>query len=1000
MAAYTSNFPSWSGLESLLSATQAFQSSATYTQAKDSMASLMGYLRSSSSSSSISSNSATLYFSGGVSAYLSGYNFGTTSAVITSISVTDGNASVYLGGPFTIDVGTGALLGDITSITYSGYGYYESASGRLPLDGSPPEFTSSSSTVPTTLGNVSLSSTGSSTFSAGIVTTTYNTASISDTAGHSAQLSGLNYTHSENVDDITDQVQLFHDMLAGDDTANGSSGADELRGFAGNDTLDGKAGADTMAGGIGNDTYVVENSADAVTEAAGEGLDLIQSSISFTLPDHVEKLTLTGSSSINATGNGADNQLTGNSANNTLEGTAGNDTLDGGSGTDTARYSGNRADYLITAVGNGYTIADGVADRDGTDSLSGIEKLLFADVTSMNLGSNNLPTLTAPSAPTFADTGANDSFIAASGALAGSDLDVGPLSYGITGGTLNGGVVSITGSYGTLEVTSASGAWSYTPSDAALEALTSSATDSFSVTVSDGSATASATLTVNLAGADDAAFFAASSASIAENIPSGSVVYTAVVVDPDTQYAPGFILGGTDAAAFDIDATTGAVSIKASPDYETKSSYSFSVTATDPANNLSIAQNMSLTVQDVVTSRYTLLGTGANFIDFHVPYGNLSLDGQEIVFKGNSGVDTVFVGTDALSLDFTQAGLGIDRIYLSGHWADYAKSYNGSVVSLTRATGGSEFLRVISGDSLVFADGTVSVASALNFLKGVAAEPVPSGKATMIFPVAIAEGTSNTIRAVVLDASGETLALARPGLDLTIKGSSGTDIVYVAPGSTMDATQLGLGQDTLYLAGHYGDYTGGYAGSVATLTRSVEGYVETVKFLGGTTTAFDNIVFGDGSTRSVDILDHLKGGAIPLLTGEVTPQTTVAKSLISGTAGDDMLVGSVWGNLLDGGTGTDALTGLSGSDIFVLGPGYGGGIPSLADTFSDFEHGIDMIGLTGGLGFADLTISQGNGTDTAAGNTVIGTNSGEYLAVLLNTSASTITALDFQLLGV
>lgn len=1000
MAAYTSNFSSWSSIESLFAAAQEYESSASYTAAKDSLTSLLGYLNVTPNSSSGTSNSATLYYANGVTAYISGYNFGTTSAVVTSMTVTNGSVTISLGGSISINTSTGAMAGAITSMSYSGFGYYESASGQIPLDGTTAVMTSWSSTVPTSLGSVTLSATGTASVSGGTTTYVFSSATFTDNAGHSLQLTGLDYRTSVQVSSSLNGLEALHGMLAGNDTVNGGTGAQELQAFAGNDTLDGKAGADTMAGGTGDDTYVVDNSGDVVVETTGEGLDLVQSSVSFSLPDNVEKLTLSGTSSINATGNAADNQLTGNSGNNTFEAAAGNDTLDGGSGTDTARYSGNRADYLITAVSNAYTIADSVSGRDGTDTVTGIEKLLFADVTSMNLGSNNLPTLAVPPAPTFADTSANDNFGPASGTLAGSDLDAGPLTYGVTGGTLNSGVTVKTGSYGSLAVTASSGTWTYTPDAAAIEALKTTATESFTVTVSDGSATASATLTVNLTGADDAAFFAASSASIAENIPSGSVVYTAIVTDPDTLHTFSYSLGGTDANGFDIDANTGAISIMASPDFETKASYNFTVTAADAANSLSIAQNIVLTVQDVVTSRYTLLGTGANFTDFHVPHANLSLDGQEIVFKGNSGVDTVYVGSDAVSVDFTQAGLGIDRVYLAGHWADYAKSYSGSVVNLTRTTGGSEFLRVISGDSLVFADGTVSVASALNFLKGVAAEPVPSGETTMTVPVAIAEGTSNTVRAVVLDASGETLALARPGLDLTIKGGSGTDIVYVAPGSTMDATQLGLGQDTLYLGGHYGDYTGGYAGSVATLTRSVEGYVETVKFLGGTTTAFDNIVFGDGSTRSVDILDHLKGGAIPLLTGEVTPQTPVAKLLVSGTAGDDMLVGSIWGNLLDGGTGTDALTGLSGSDIFVLGPGYGGGIPSLADSFSDFEHGIDMIGLTGGLSFADLTISQGNGTDTAAGNTVIGTNSGEYLAVLLNTSASTITALDFQLLGV
>lgn len=1000
MATYTSNFSSWSGIESLFAAAQEYQSSASYTAAKDSLTSLLGYLYVTPTSSSGTSNSATLYYANGVTAYLSGYNFGTTSAVVTYMTVTNGSVSISLGGSVSVNTSTGAMAGAITSLNYSGFGYYESASGQIPLDGTTAVMTSWSSTVPTSLGSVTFSATGTASVSGGTTTYVFSSATFTDNTGHSLQLTGLDYRTSVPVSSSLNGLEALHGMLAGNDTVNGGTYDQELWAFAGNDTLDGKAGADTMAGGTGDDTYVVDNSGDVVVEATGEGLDLIQSSVSLALPDNVEKLALSGTSSINATGNAADNQLTGNSGNNTLEGAAGNDTLAGGSGTDTARYSGNRGDYLITAVGNAYTIADSVSGRDGTDTLTGIEKLLFADVTSMNLGSNNLPTLAVPPAPTFADTSANDNFSSASGTLAGSDLDAGPLTYGVTGGTLNSGVTVKTGSYGSLAVTAGSGTWTYTPDDAAIEALKTTATESFTVTVSDGTAAASATLTVNLTGADDAAFFAASSASIAENIPSGSVVHIATVIDPDTLHTFNYSLGGTDANAFDINANTGAISIKASPDFETKSSYNFTVTAADPANNLSIAQSILLTVQDVVTSRYTVLGTGVNFVDFHVPYGNLSLDGQEIAFKGNSGVDTVYVGSGELSFDFTKAGLGTDRVYLSGHWADYAKSCSGSVVTLTRSGGGSESLKVISGDSLVFADGIVSTASVLNFLKGVAAEPVPSGESTTVFPIAIAEGASNIVRAVVLDASGETLALARPGVDLTIKGGNGPDIVYVAPGSTVDATQLGLGQDTLYLAGHYGDYTGDYAGSVATLTRSVEGYVETVKFLGGSTTAFDNIVFGDGSTRSVDILDHLKGGAIPLLTGEATPQAQVAKSLISGTAGDDMLVGSVWGNLLDGGTGTDALTGLAGSDIFVLGPGYGGSIPGLADTFSDFEDGIDMIGLTGGLSFADLTISQGNGTDTATNNTVIGTSSGEYLAVLLNTSSSSVTALDFMLLGV
>jgi Ca2+-binding RTX toxin-like protein len=80
----------------------------------------------------------------------------------------------------------------------------------------------------------------------------------------------------------------------------------------------------------------VDSTTDVITENANEGTDTIQSSVTFTIASlaNIEKLTLTGSSVINGTGNAANNILTGNSANNTLNGGAGVDTLIGGLGND------------------------------------------------------------------------------------------------------------------------------------------------------------------------------------------------------------------------------------------------------------------------------------------------------------------------------------------------------------------------------------------------------------------------------------------------------------------------------------------------------------------------------------------------------------------------------------------------------------------------------------------------------------------------------------------
>jgi len=51
-----------------------------------------------------------------------------------------------------------------------------------------------------------------------------------------------------------------------------------------------------------------------------EGVDLVQSSISYTLTANVEYLILTGPENLNATGNDINNAITGNSGNNRMDG--------------------------------------------------------------------------------------------------------------------------------------------------------------------------------------------------------------------------------------------------------------------------------------------------------------------------------------------------------------------------------------------------------------------------------------------------------------------------------------------------------------------------------------------------------------------------------------------------------------------------------------------------------------------------------------------------------
>jgi Ca2+-binding RTX toxin-like protein len=141
----------------------------------------------------------------------------------------------------------------------------------------------------------------------------------------------------------------------------GRGGNDELIGSLRNDTLDGGTGNDTMSGGLGNDTYIVDSTRDKITEAVNAGIDTVESSISFTLGENLENLTLTGTANRNGTGNALDNVIEGNDGNNVLKGEAGNDqllggsggdTLDGGTGNDIMRGGALSDTYIVDSVGD------------------------------------------------------------------------------------------------------------------------------------------------------------------------------------------------------------------------------------------------------------------------------------------------------------------------------------------------------------------------------------------------------------------------------------------------------------------------------------------------------------------------------------------------------------------------------------------------------------------------------------------------------------------------
>lgn len=171
--------------------------------------------------------------------------------------------------------------------------------------------------------------------------------------------------------------------------ATGNELANRLTGNAGDDVLDGRAGADRMSGGAGNDIYIVDNAGDLVIETANAGVDIVQSSVSFTLGANVEQLTLAGAANIDATGNALGNRLTGNSGNNILDGGRGADNMIGGTGNDTYVVD-NAGDVVVEGGGAGVDTVRSSA----TYALSGnVENLTLTGTAAIAATGNELDNL-------------------------------------------------------------------------------------------------------------------------------------------------------------------------------------------------------------------------------------------------------------------------------------------------------------------------------------------------------------------------------------------------------------------------------------------------------------------------------------------------------------------------------------------------------------------------------------------------------------------------------
>lgn len=122
----------------------------------------------------------------------------------------------------------------------------------------------------------------------------------------------------------------------------------------------------------------------------------------------------------------------------------------------------------------------------------------------------------------YQDTAIDDTFAINSGIL-GNPFSAGTTSYKLLNPTTNKDVASFVGSYGTLAIT-ATGAYTYTPNDIAMEGVTSDVQDVFTLKAINGGQTKTGSFMVNVTGSNDKAVFKGTVAgSVTEDVATPAI---------------------------------------------------------------------------------------------------------------------------------------------------------------------------------------------------------------------------------------------------------------------------------------------------------------------------------------------------------------------------------------------------------------------------------------------------------------------------------------------
>lgn len=623
----------------------------------------------------------------------------------------------------------------------------------------------------------------------------------------------------------------------------------------------------------------------------------------------------------NFLGSAGNDTYKGTNNDDTATGSAGDDAIDGGGGDDTAIFSGNRADYSLTKnLDDTWTVKDlrTTGTIDGTDLLTNIENVKFADVTLVISQANQAPTGLALSKSSIDEDAVVDTVV---GTLSATDPEGKPLTYTLAD-NVGGKFKLVTNTSGETQLVVA-GALDYETVASHLVKIKVSdgvneVEKTFTVAVgdvADGTDQSRGTITMDASGSNGINFDAF--------LLGGFLAGTTSTGFPSFDNGSGF--SGTEAyfnygtnatskyvtarGSFGYDMNTHRIAGEINTiEYGTRGTGSFNgsgsfiggtallrITGLDLANSVN-ADSKTGEVHNFTSAH--MYGANGDATRLQLYLQHLKQYAQNVI--GSKGADT-YVGTrfnDTVQgnggNDIINGGLGEDTFVLNGAKADYTwvENKDGTWTVADKRSGSNDGVDTIKGiEKLKFSDGTVTIGDpeASDIIEGtVESDSLP--------------GTSRSDR--ILGYAGNDKLFGQGGHDI-LNGGEGNDQLFGGTGN--DQLYGGAGKDILY-GGTGNDEIFGGEGS----DQLFGGTGRDIVYSG----AGKDILYGGSSNDELyggEGNDDIFGG-----TGHDQIEGSVGNDALHGGDGNDVISGGTGNDRLVGGNGADLLSGNVGKDVFVF----------------------------------------------------------------------------------